>query len=73
MIDFTAAPKASAVIDALQKLIDQHGDLPVCADDPDTGWRLAIGIVHKTECEPEEWPERFEVKTDYGDDPRGLL
>lgn len=72
-MDFNDAPKASAVIEALQALIDQHGDLPVCADDPDTGWRLPIGIVHKAENKPEERPERFEIKTEYHGDPGGLV
>jgi hypothetical protein len=66
-------PKASEVIEVLQTLINKHGDLPVCADDPDTGFRMQIGIVHKPEDIDEEWPERFEIKTDYNSEPRGLI
>ena len=47
VMDFTKAPKASDVIAALQGLILKHGDLPICADDPDTDWRMEIGIIHK--------------------------
>ena len=64
-------PKASEVIIFLQKLVEKHGDLPLCAKDPDTHWRLRIGIVHKSENTAEEWPERFEIRTAYYTDPKG--
>lgn len=63
--------KASKVVKALQKLIDDHGDLPICADDPDTGYRLPIGVIHKPK--KEELPERFEIQTDYNGDPKGFI
>ena len=72
-MDYNKAPKASEVIIALQKLIDKHGDLKVCADDPDTSYRMRIGVVHKEENRCEECPERFEIKTEYGDTPEGLV
>ena len=37
-------PKASDAIEAIQKLIDENGDLPIALDDPDTGWTLPIGV-----------------------------
>lgn len=64
-MDFNKAEKASHIIDALEKLIAEHGDLPLCADDPDTGLRLPVDIVHKKANLNEDWPERFEIKTDY--------
>lgn len=72
-MDFMKAPKASDVINALERLIEKYGDLPVCADDPDTSWRMPIGIVHKADDKIEEWPERFEVKTDYHSEPKGKI
>ena len=71
-MEFTL-PKASKVIEAIQKLIDKHGDLPLCADDPDTSWRMQIGVVHRPENVDEDWPERFEIKTDYHHDPKGVI
>ncbi len=67
------SPKASKVIQVIQGLIDKHGDLPLCADDPDTGWRMQIGIIHKPEDINEKWPERFEIKTDYHGVPKGII
>lgn len=72
-MNFNTVPKASEVIEAIKSLIDKHGDLPICADDPDSGWRMRIGIVFKTANVAEEWPKRFEVKTDYIMDPKGLI
>lgn len=34
---------------------------------------MQIGIVYKPEDIEEEWPERFEIKTDYHYEPKGLL
>ena len=65
--------KASELIEKLTELIKEHGDLPVIADDPDTGWRMRIGIVHRAEDKGEEYPERFEIKTEYYGDPEGCL
>lgn len=69
-MDFT---RASQVIKSLQLLIEKYGDLPICVDDPDTGWRMPFGIIHKQENIAEEWPERFEIKTDYHTTPKGCI
>ena len=73
VMNFDKAPRASEVIKAIQLLIDKHGDLPVCADDPDTAWRMRIGIIFKQCDVKEERPDRFEIKTDYHIEPKGLI
>lgn len=40
-------PSASEVIDAIKKLIDEHGNLPMVLIDPDTDWVMPIGITTK--------------------------
>lgn len=72
-MNFDKAPKASEVIKTIQSLIDEYGDLPLCADDADTSWRMRIGIVFKPADEVEEWPDRFEIKTEYHSMPKGLI
>mgnify|MGYP000902554601 CR=1 FL=1 len=62
---------ATQLIERLRQLVEQHGDIPVYADDADTGWRLPIGLVHKPADADEEWPERLEIKTDYHGRPKG--
>lgn len=37
-------PKASEAIAAIQALIDEHGDLPIALNDPDTQWVMPIGV-----------------------------
>ncbi len=64
---------AAQLIARLQELVREHGDLPVYADDPDTGWRLPIGVVHRPASEKEEWPERIEIKSEYDGRPKGDL
>jgi|GEM_PF-6950479 len=64
---------ATQLTEALRKLIEQYGDLPVYSDDPDTLWLLPIGLIHKPANESEEWPERLEIKTDYHGRPDGDL
>jgi len=63
--------RASEVVALLQKLIAEHGDLPVVAKDADTGWRLEIGITHKPAKPVAEYPERIEIRTDYHSRPEG--
>lgn len=63
--------RASELIERLQKLITEHGDLPVYADDPDTDYRMEIGLIYKPAKPEEEWPERFEIKIDYHGRPEG--
>jgi len=66
-------PRASQVIKALRKLIDIRGDLPVCLDDPDSGYKLRIGIIHRKQKTIEELPERFEIRANYDDQPEGEI
>jgi len=66
-------PRASQVIKALQKLIDIHGDLPVCLDDPDSGYKLKIGVIYRKEKNIEELPERLEILANYEDKPEGEI
>jgi len=67
--------KASRFIEVLQKLINEHGDLPIYSDDPDTQDLLPLGLIYA----PEEknfrgdYPERFEIKTTYGIDLEGRI
>lgn len=68
---FNNTYRASELIVALQKLIAAHGDLPVVTKDPDTGWRMEIGVVHRPEKRIEEWPERIEIRTSYYGRPDG--
>ena len=65
--------RASQVIARLQELIRVHGDLPVVADDADTGWRLPIGIVYRPRAGSSDQSPRFEIKTDYISDPEGMI
>lgn len=62
-------PKASKVIEAIQKLIDEHGDLPFCLEDADTGWMMPIGVYLTTD----EWPNNkcFAANAAYNDSPEG--
>lgn len=68
---------ATGLIARLQELVAKHGDLPVYAHDPDTGNRMAIGLMYEPADPPgewpEDWPERFEIKTDYNGRPTGDL
>lgn len=72
-LDFGKLPRASDVVRRLLALISEYGDLPVCADDPDTGYRMPIGLIYKSENAQEGWPGRFEVKTEYYSTPDGLV
>ena len=69
--DFKTTYRASEVVALLQKIIAEHGDLPVVTKDPDTGWRMEIGIVHKPANLVESWPARIEILTDYHCRPDG--
>jgi hypothetical protein len=64
---------ASELVEALKNHIERFGDRPVYAHDPDTDWRLPIGLV-VSEADPDEGlPERFEITTDYHARPEGDL
>lgn len=64
---------ATQLIERLRQLVEQHGDLPVYADDADTNWRLPIGLTHKPADAAEKFPERLEIKTAYYGRPEGDL
>ena len=68
---FNNTYRASELVKTLQELISRHGDLPVVAKDPDTGWRMEIGIVHKSVKPKEQYPEHLEIRTDYHSRPQG--
>lgn len=72
-MDFNKIPKASEVITVLNDLIEKHGDLPICVDDPDTSWRLRMGIVYREKNISEGYQERFEIKTEFHGDPEDLI
>jgi hypothetical protein len=65
--------KASQLIAALHAMIEQRGDLPVYARDPDTDLRLPLGLVFAQADNAEGWPERLELTTDYNRPPPGAL
>ena len=70
-MDFKKVPKASEVIKHLELLISEHGDLPVCANDADTSWRLRIGITFKPKNN--DRPSLFEINSEYHCMPDGLI
>lgn len=69
-------PRASKVIEHLQKLIAEHGDLPVCVRDADTECIMALGVVFaRVDWDQEHtlpWPH-FEVTSAYSRDPWGKV
>lgn len=66
--------KASALVDALMRAIKDHGDLPICLDDPDTGWQMEIGLelAEVDEYEPDE-PRRLQITSAYNGKPDGYI
>jgi hypothetical protein len=64
---------ASQLVERLQALIKEHGDLPVFARDPDTRYRLPVGLEFRERDADGERPARFEVTTAYHDEPRSYL
>jgi len=64
------APKASSVIIAIQKLIDEHSDLPFYIEDADTGWMMTPG-VYLTIDEFPNGKKCFAANSDYNGDPEG--
>lgn len=63
--------RASELINRLGELVDQYGDLPVYACDPDTLIRLPIGLMYRDSEPDEDRPARFEITSDYYDVPLG--
>ena len=68
MLDRTCT--ASQLIERLQTLIKEHGDLPVYGRDVDTHWRLPIGLMFRIAQPKEERPARLEITMDYHNRPR---
>jgi hypothetical protein len=64
---------ASKLVMRLRELIEKHGDLPVYARDPDTHWRLPVGLRFRDAQPEEERPARFEIESEYHFRPRGDL
>ncbi len=62
---------ASELINVLRDIIAEHGDLPVVTKDPDTGWRLEIGVVYRDSNNIEGYPRRIEIRSSYHDRPKG--
>lgn len=62
---------ANQLVNKLNDLVKKHGDLPVYLNDPDSQYRLEIGIIHRPANFPNEWPERFEIKACYYGRPKG--
>ena len=69
--DFTTTYRLSDLLQKLQEMLETHGDLPVVLADPDTGWRMEIGVTHDEADDIEEWPERIEVNGAYSGRPSG--
>ena len=67
MATFPKTYMASELILKLVEFVNEHGDMPVVADDPDTDWRLEIGVVVKEADDDEGWPKRIEIKSCYHD------
>lgn len=64
---------ASELLEALRLHIERFGDRPVYAHDPDTDWRLPIGLVARSPDSEKELPARFEITSDYHARPEGDL
>lgn len=62
--------KASQLVARLLVLMFKYGDLPVYARDPDSRYRLPIGLMYRKEDPGNDRPARFEITTDYHDRPR---
>ena len=68
-----ARKEVPEIIEALRVLIEKHGDLPVMADDADTGYRLPVGICYRPKTNSDDKRPRFEIKTNYHDLPDGYV
>ncbi len=62
-------PSALEVIEAIQKLVDEHGNLPMVLIDPDTDWVMPIGI-NKKELDGRQI---IAINSCYYKDPDGLV
>lgn len=66
---------ASQLVDRLQSVIAEHGDLPVFVHDADTDWLLPVGIVY---ADDDKWRcvhpnPRLEITADYHSEPKGYI
>ena len=62
---------ATMLIRILSEIVKEHGDLPVYLKDPDTRYRMEIGILVKEENLVEEYPKRIEIRASYYGNPKG--
>jgi hypothetical protein len=60
---------ASELIKRLNKLVATYGDLPVYVNDPDTQWRLPVGLTYQ--AVEDSFPDRLEIKASYYGRPEG--
>jgi hypothetical protein len=65
--------RASDLMRRLQQFIDTHGDLDICLRDPDTRYRMPIGLRYKEAHMIEKWPARFEITASYYHPPIGSI
>jgi len=70
-IENNELPLASQLVKRLNELIKENGDLVICVDDPDTNWKMQFGLIVKKKVN--DLPDRFEIKTNYYENPEGLL
>ena len=68
IMDFSP-PKATEVIAAIQKMVAEHGDLPLALDDPDTGWIMQIGLIFNSVAQV----EMILITGDYCGNPDGCI
>ena len=62
---------ASELVAALQAAIQEHGDLPIYLDDPDTGWAMPLIFDPMGEALREDYPENgpcMSLTASYADD-----
>lgn len=57
---------ATEVIARLEAMVTKYGDQPVFLRDPDTSWRLPIGLKFRDKDRDHDF-KRFEICADYVD------
>lgn len=71
MSDDERTCSALQLIAELQRLVSEHGDLPVFVRDADTSYRLPLGLMFREAQPLEDRPKRFEICSEYFVRPRG--
>ena len=65
---------ASQLVNRLQSMIAEHGDLPIFVHDADTDWLLPVGIVYADDNEWASLPNpRIEIAASYYREPDGYI